>query len=53
MGYTKNNRELEEQNLALVDQLHMVQQEISTLHIQLAKVRSGKHQAERQIGLND
>ena len=46
LGYTKNVRELEEQNLALMDQLHMVQQEIATLHTQLAKVRSGKHQAE-------
>ena len=48
LGYTKNVRELEEHNLALVDQLHMVQQEISTLHTQLAKVRSGKHQAETE-----
>ena len=48
LGFTKNVRELEEQNLALVDQLHMVQQEISTLHTQLAKVRNGKHQAETE-----
>ena len=48
LGYTKNVRELEEQNLALVDQLHMVQQEIATLHTQLATVRNGKHQAETE-----
>merc|ERR1712142_185990 len=48
LGYTKNVRELEEQNLALVDQLHMVQQEISSLHLQLATVRNGKHQAETE-----
>jgi len=48
LGFTKNVRELEEQNLALVDQLHMVQQEIATLHTQLAKVRNGKHQAETE-----
>ena len=36
----QNVRELEEQNLALVDKLHMAQQEIATLHTQLAKVLS-------------
>ena len=45
LGFTKNVRELEEQNLALVDQLHMAQQEIVTLHSQLTNVRHGKHQA--------
>ena len=48
LGFSKNVRELEEQNLALVDQLHMAQQEISTLHTQLANVRTGKHQAETE-----
>merc|ERR1719347_2399471 len=48
LGFTKNVRELEEQNLALVDQLHMSQQEIVTLHSQLTNVRHGKHQAETE-----
>ena len=34
---------MEEQNLALVDKLHMAQQEIATLHTQLAKVLSIKY----------
>jgi septation ring formation regulator EzrA len=39
---------LEEHNLAQVDQLHVVEQKISSLHTQLAKVRSGKQQAETE-----
>ena len=39
---------MEEQNLALVDKLHLARQEISTLHTQLATVRTGKHQAETE-----
>ena len=38
LGFTKNVRELEEQNLALVDKLHMARQEISTLQTQLTTV---------------
>ena len=34
--------------MALVDKLHLARQEISTLHTQLAKVRTGKHQAETE-----
>ena len=34
--------------MALVDKLHLAGQEISTLHTQLAKVRTGKHQAETE-----
>jgi FtsZ-binding cell division protein ZapB len=48
LGKTKNVRELEEQNLALSDQLTMAQAEISTLHSQLAAVRTQKHQAEQE-----
>ena len=48
LGFTKNVRELEEQNLALVDKLHLARQEISTLQSQVAGVRSGKHQAETE-----
>lgn len=47
-GKTKNVRELEEQNLAISDQLTMAQAEISTLHNQLAVVRTQKHQAEQE-----
>ena len=39
---------MEEQNLALVDRINMADQEIRTLHTQLANVRSGKHQAETE-----
>jgi hypothetical protein len=42
-------RELEEQNLALKDQLRMAQAEITQLHTQLAGVRTQKHQALLQI----
>jgi hypothetical protein len=42
-------RELEEQNLALKDQLRMAQAEITQLHTQLAGVRTQKHQALQQI----
>ena len=38
LGFTKNVRELEEQNLALVDKLHMARQEIATLQTQLTTV---------------
>ena len=48
LGFSKNVRELEEQNLALVDKLHLARQEISTLQTQVAGVRSGKHQAETE-----
>jgi hypothetical protein len=41
-----NVKKLEEHYLALVDKLHMVQHEISTLHTKLTNVRSGKHHAE-------
>ena len=34
--------------MALVDKLHLARQEISTLHTQLATVRTGKHQAETE-----
>jgi hypothetical protein len=45
-------RELEEQNLALKDQLRMAQAEITQLHTQLAGVRTQKHQAIRHILLS-
>ena len=48
LGFTKNVRELEEKNSALEDKLHMAGQEIITLHTQLSKVRTGKHQAETE-----
>ena len=48
LGFTKNVRELEEQNLALVDKLHMARQEIATLQMQLTTVRTGKHKAETE-----
>jgi len=48
LGKTKNFRDLEEQNLALNDQLQMAQSEISTLHNQLGSLRSEKHEAETQ-----
>ena len=48
LGHTKNVREQEEKILALVDQLHMAREEISTLNTQLANVRSGKHKAETE-----
>ena len=41
-------REQEEKILALVDQLNMAREEISTLHTQLANVRIGKHKAETE-----
>ena len=41
-------REQEEKILALVDQLNMAREEISTLHSQLANVRNGKHKAETE-----
>jgi hypothetical protein len=45
-------RELEEQNLALKDQLRMAQAEITQLHTQLAGVRTQKHQAIQHILLS-
>ena len=48
LGHTKNMREQEEKILALVDQLNMAREEISTLHSQLANVRNGKHKAETE-----
>ena len=48
LGHTKNMREQEEKILALVDQLNMAREEISTLHTQLANVRIGKHKAETE-----
>jgi hypothetical protein len=44
-------RELEEQNLALKDQLRMAQAEITQLHTQLAGVRTQKHQAIRNTSV--
>lgn len=48
LGHTKNMREQEEKILALVDQLNMAREEISTLHTQLENVRRGKHKAETE-----
>ena len=48
LGHTKNMREQEEKILALVDQLNMAREEISTLHTQLANTRIGKHKAETE-----
>jgi len=46
LGKTKSFRDLEEENVALNDQLQMAQSEINTLHVQLSSLRSEKHKAE-------